>query len=219
MPSLPEGAGGLLAAVREDEAGNGVPLDAWNGEPRSLLVAALVHWGRQPADADDLVEELVLAAIRTVRAGMVVERELPWMAGVLGNLWLKELRRRRREEEKEKEKEKPHEEEGPLDVLVREEEVREDHAKVLDACRALPRPYGQVLWWRSIDGLSIQEIREKLSAFQPVTENEVWRLLREARAMARGLWTGIDPRTSHPGRYRLDRNHWVGIPLPRPWEQ
>jgi DNA-directed RNA polymerase specialized sigma24 family protein len=219
MPSLPVGAGGLLAAARESVEGDGSALDAWSGEPRSLLMAALVRWGRQAEDAEDLVQELESVAVRTVRAGKVVDRELPWMAGVLGRLWLKEIRRRRREKEKEKEKERPQEQEGPLDALVREEGARVDHEKVVDACRALPPPYGHVLWWNWMQGLPDRAIRERLAAFSPVTGRQVKRLREEALKMAGALLRGGDYWLLHPGRYLLDRNHWIGVPLPSPWEQ
>jgi DNA-directed RNA polymerase specialized sigma24 family protein len=224
-PSLPDSVAGLLDACRRSRGAGDAPLREWIAANAPALEGALRGWGRNRNDARALVDRLVEEAFLAARKRMVVSREVPWMSGILMNLWLAMLRERKKEKEKEKEKRWVAPESfadpgpDPLERLL----SREDHGRrvddVLRVARRLPRPYGHALWWRLGEGMTPVTLRLLLNSHRPavlppVGDRQVRRILAAAMEMASAALEGRDPRTTHPQRFLLRKNPWIASALP-----
>lgn len=219
-PSLPDEVGGLVAALRQSRGKDDGTVRRWVEEKQPLLEDALRAWGRTPDDAHRLAERLLVEAFLATAKEAVIEREIPWMAGTIANLWHETRRTRRKEKEKAVPlDEVPSSSPTPFEVFAEADESNHQKEKVLEAARIFPPPYGHVLFWRLILGLTWQEIQARLNSHRPpgsrpIKGRRARKISEEALTMFGDYLAGVDPRSSYPQRYLAKKNPWIGATLP-----
>jgi RNA polymerase sigma factor (sigma-70 family) len=226
-PSFRQGdAEALFAALRAHGEGDEGPMERWDLEVRPGWLAVLRRRAPQCVDAEDLLQHVLLEACKTVLVGKPVKSPGGWLSTVALRRAQKLVRRREEEKEKEKENvrtvEVPDTAPTPFEVAADSDETDHEKEEVLEAARMLPQPYGHVLVWKVIEGLSWQEIRDRLNAHRPV----VSRLLHDRQArifitravrMLNDYLSGLDLRLVHHQKYLLQKNGWIGSTLPSIW--
>jgi DNA-directed RNA polymerase specialized sigma24 family protein len=216
VPALADEVAGLLRAMEADLAGDGLPLHGWNRDRKPMVEKALRRIGCTPGEADLVASRLVGAAHSAVKGGVVIDRELAWMAVTLSNLAMAEMRgrNRRREQDAARERERARVPmESPDARRIRVEEMRKRRRRIVAIARALPPPYGRVIFWQGVLGLTHAGIRERLMAARPIGVDRADRILREAHGMFRACWEGANPKDKWPLRYLPGKNPWIGTPL------
>lgn len=136
-----------------------------------LVLRIAMHSAREPADAEDIAQEVFLKRVATRRVFSSPEHEKAWMIRVTINQcrdYLKSARRRGT---------------VPLD---RDIPGPARDTRVLDAVRELPEPYRNAVYLYYYEGYTIKEIARILRR----RENTVSSWLHRARAMLKKSLTG-----------------------------
>ena len=144
----------------------------------------------------------------------VIKWEVPWMSGTIANLWQKMCTVRRKEKEKARPEEIPDSTPSPYQVAARSDAILSFRRRILRAVHRLPAPYGHVLFWQGILGLTHSEIHELLCKARSVSRDRTDCIVREAHEMFRVCEEGHDPRERWPQRYDQKKNAWIATPLP-----
>jgi RNA polymerase sigma-70 factor (ECF subfamily) len=144
------------------------------------LLRVAVHLTGDLADAEDLVQETFLAAIRGARRYRPDGRVRAWLAGILQNQ-ARRLRRRRRTDSLDVEVPDPGASEG-FDAAT----AAERRARARDALERVPEPYRTVLGLRYAHGFSVQEIAEALERPANTVQSQLQRGSERLRRMLPG---------------------------------
>ncbi|MCY3021013.1 MAG: sigma-70 family RNA polymerase sigma factor [Planctomycetota bacterium] len=127
---------------------------------RRAVFAVALQRGFQPAEADDLAQEVFVKAYKGLGALQQPEAFARWLYGIAGHVAADAARARRRRREGVGLESAP-EVEAPDDDLVHLELDR-DSAEVLHALRELPEDQRLVLTLRYLENLTPKEIAERL---------------------------------------------------------
>lgn len=112
---------------------------------------------RDPATAEDLVQETYLRALRAARKAEPGPGLRSWLFAILHNVWRNEVRRRRPAEASDELLARiPADAPDPLEVVDR----AQAGGRVLSAIDALPQPFREVIVLRCVEGFSYQEMAE-----------------------------------------------------------
>lgn len=216
-----EEAEALFAALRAHVEGDEGPIGRWDRETKPKWLRTLQLWAPGWIDVEDLMQAVIREACKTVQAKKVVKNPGGWVSTVALNRLRKLIRRRKKEREMSGiEEEVPHAGLTPFEVAAEADEANYQRETVLKAARLFPSPYGQVLVWRLLEGLSAQKIRDRLNASRPtglapISERQAQHLVTEALRMTKAFcMKGIDPRLAVPQRYLSKKNRWIVAPLP-----
>ena len=189
----------------------------WIAEKQPLLEAAVRAWGRDPDDARRLSERLLVEAFIATSKGTHIEREVPWMAGTLTNLWSKLSATRHKQPRHLDETFDPGL--SPQDSLHRKDYLSAIRIRILRAARLLPPPYGYVLYLQGVRDMSYTAIRAELCNYRPLGRDRVAQIVSQAHLMFRALLDGINPRAKWPQKYARTKNPWIATSLPPLAEQ
>ena len=205
-PWIPPEAAGLFAALGAQEKGVQEPLRAWYRTGFPALVGAIEAAWNDAAQADEIATEVAVRALRSVRKGVPVGNERPWMAAVAMNLRIDEWRRERRgEERRSTEARERRAAEGlpPFRSLSDEDdaEVSAFLRRVACALFLLPTPYREAMAWQKVEGCTRAEVCGLLCRWRGVTVEGARHILRRGHRMLRAAFFGADPRVLWPRSY------------------
>ncbi len=215
-PSLPKTICGLFEAISLSEKGDDRPLMRWDLECRPALVAALARVRCQPADAEDIVQDLLLVSLDAVRKAKHIRDEPAFLAGIAGNLLASRNRRAGGSSLDGREPTFVHDPAaGMLDSESRESVRR----RIRETAYLLPPPYREICIRQYINGLSRRAVSSFLGAWarsagRSIQPESARNLLRRAHRMFSTALAGADVRRTWPGTYAARRNPWILFPPP-----
>lgn len=215
-----EDAEALFVALRAHYLGDDRAIDRWDRTSEATWHGILWRWAPPCVSAEDLMQELRVAACAVVKAGHPVRSPGAWLSRVALHLVWKHMRRdgRERAAEKGPPEEVPDREPTPFEVAAEADDSNRDRAEVLTSAGLLPPPYGHVLVWRLIEGLSWQKVRDRLvtsrpDGSRPIGRRQVMKIMADSIRMFRGALAGRDARADFPQRYLRRKNPWIDAPL------
>jgi DNA-directed RNA polymerase specialized sigma24 family protein len=180
---LPPGVGEIFAAVAPD-ALPGLS-DAWEQFHRPRVVEAFRRCGMDPSTAEDLAQELVMAAL-AYRATPILNPDA-WLVRVGSRLLIGKWRRKTMERKHLRRYPPPVEETPP------QAEPGVDPVRLTETIARLPGHYRQALLWTFLDGEPPRLVKRRISLRRGIARESARKFLYRARRMGRAVAEGEDP--------------------------
>lgn len=145
---------------------HGHPHDRFDfGEYLDGLYGYAMVLSRNTAEAEDLVQETCLRALRGMDGLRTVDRVKSWLFTILRNIWLNQLRYRRTAPdvvELDADESKLREPSDPTQDPHTDYITKVEHEQVRLAIQRLPSEFREIILLREYEGLSYQEIADVL---------------------------------------------------------
>jgi RNA polymerase sigma-70 factor (ECF subfamily) len=174
-PGIPEDDGLVRAAAAGDRTAFGELYVRYARLVHGILLARV-----PPAEADDLVQDVFLSAMRQLRGLRTVTAFRGWLAAIARNRAMDYFRQARAQE--------PFEEGMKYRTGARDTGL--DALEVLDLIRHLPEAYREPMILRLVEGMTGPEIAHQTG----LTPDSVRVNLCRGMKMLRGLLEGVEPK-------------------------
>ncbi len=203
----------LLEALALQQSDDGAALAEWNGAGRDALVRAIMRaFPLRRQDAEEVVQELSIRAIRAIERGEAFLSPGGWVALATRRLCWRQIEIQRRAP--------PLFAGGDLSGLPCSDDPPEralDRADEMAAlrrtvARTLPVPHAQALVLHHLDGWTEPRVAAYLHRWRGVGVARVHQILAEGRAMWRFVVEGGEPRSRWPRRFGAQKKWLNTIP-------